>query len=53
MEGLREGEGEAGKRGSRHWRGEERDLRGEGRKGGRKAFEGVFDSAVKGSHQGL
>lgn len=56
MEGLREGGegGEAGKRGSRHWREEEeRDLRGEGRKGGREAFEGVFDSAVKGSHQGL
>lgn len=51
--GRRGGVGEAGKRGSRHWRGEERDLRGEGRKGGRKAFEGVFDSAVKGSHQGL
>lgn len=47
--GRRGGVGEAGKRGSRHWRGEERDLRGEGR----KAFEGVFDSAVKGSHQGL
>lgn len=47
------GDGEAGKRDSRHWREEERDLRGEGRKGGREAFEGVFDSAVKGSHQGL
>lgn len=53
MEGLREGEGEAGKRGNQHWREEERDLGGEGRKGGREAFEAVFDSTVKGSHQGL
>lgn len=53
MEGLREGEGEAVKKVSRHWREEERDLGGEGRKGGREAFEGEFDSAVKGSHQGL
>lgn len=50
MEGLKRG---GGKRGSPHWRREERDLRGEGWKGGREAFEGVFDSAVKGSHQGL
>ena len=53
MEGLREGEGKAGKRGSPHRRGEERDLGGEGKKGGREAFEGVFDSTVKGSHHGL
>lgn len=51
MEGLREGEGEAGK--SRHWRRKERDLGGEGREGGREAFEGVFDNTMKGSHQGL
>lgn len=50
MEGLKGG---GGKGGSPHWRVEERDLRGEGWKGGREAFEGVFDSAVKGSHQGL
>lgn len=42
------------------WRGvvdiggiQERDLRGEGRKGGREAFEGVFNRTVKGSHQGF
>ena len=52
MEGLREGGG-AGKMASRHRRGEERDLGGEGRKRGREAFEGVFDSTVKGSHQEL
>lgn len=33
--------------------GEERNLGGDERKGGREAFEGVFDGAVKGSHQEL
>lgn len=42
-----------GQGGSRHRREEERDLGGDGRKGGREAFEGVFDSTVKGSHQRL